>query len=124
MPSNVIGSSEDESKWQRAKRIAQSKYDVEPGTEAFYRRVMGVYKRMDPDGLDKEGGVFEVTDRGTLKLADDTSSGSPPNYRRANGDLRCANCQHYSGGYCEAYNQSVRDDYVCEDWKDTGDRDL
>lgn len=58
MPSNVVDNPEDEKKWKRAKKRAKEQYDdVESGSDEFYERVMGIYKNMNPDGIDKESSI-------------------------------------------------------------------
>tara|TARA_R110000824_G_scaffold245543_1_gene434587 strand:- start:316 stop:3006 length:2691 start_codon:yes stop_codon:yes gene_type:complete len=47
----------------------------------------------------------------------------PDNYRPADGEEECNNCGFYqalpevSGGYCERWDASVQDNYVCNAWK-------
>jgi len=46
MPTNVVKTQADEEKWQKAKAIASSS-----GEGDNYAYIMGIYKRMNPDGI-------------------------------------------------------------------------
>lgn len=67
MPSNVVDSDKDEEKWQKAKRLAK-----EQGHEEEYDYIMGIYKKMDPEGIDKESscGLIKKTASQYEKLGD------------------------------------------------------
>lgn len=114
MPENVVDSKKDHEKWEKAKEQAKKQ-----GKGDDYGYIMTIYKKMDPDGIDKDASIG----RGLLKAAS-----RPPNYRRANGDMKCENCKHFnpegsSSGHCEAFDVGVDAEYVCEEWEDTGKRD-
>jgi hypothetical protein len=49
MPSGVVKTQEDEHKWEKAKQIAKDQ-----GHGGNYAYIMGVYKKMKPDGLNKK----------------------------------------------------------------------
>lgn len=77
MPSNVIDNPEDEKKWNKAKKLAKDQYDVEPESDEFHKRVMGIYKNMNPEGIDKESDMLEKIGKNLQKIAEpeDFSSG-------------------------------------------------
>lgn len=74
MPSNVVDNEKDEEKWQKAKRLAK-----EQGHEGEYDYIMGIYKKMDPDGIDKEayvrGWTRTMKCAGLLDFDDDQKAG-------------------------------------------------
>lgn len=49
MPSSVVDSKEDEEKWKKAKEQAKKQ-----GKGDDYEYIMGIYKKMNPDGIEKE----------------------------------------------------------------------
>lgn len=72
MPSNVVDSEKDEEKWEKAKKQAKKQ-----GKGDDYEYIMGIYKKMDPDGIEKESSMKGIRKSAVWKRANTEAYTTP-----------------------------------------------
>lgn len=75
MPASVVHGARDEHKWQKAKELA-----ADAGRSGDYAYIMGIYKKMEPSGMQKSEGFY-------IRTGQVVTPATMQNLRTARGNL-------------------------------------